>query len=430
MVSVVIPIRNGPAKIDACLRSIGRLNFPRDRLEVIVVDDASNDNTAEQAESHRRALPLDVVRSTPHRGPAAARNVGANRARGAVLAFVDGDCEVDADWLNDLVPAFDDAAVVAAGGAVVSTEERTWIQRYEAACHPSARGRTASDVHPGASNDFLPGCNMLVRSTAFRAAGGFDDSMTLGEDVDLVWRLSDAGGRVVYRPGGTVAHGHLDRLWPLLRRRIVYASSEAILQRRHPQARRRIVVPLPLLASAAWIVGSMGGGRPGLVPIAAAPLVADVLIARRRSRRRERKPSRGRLAVALGKAYASVLYRIVSLITRYYAVPFAAAGVLIGVFWRPALWTPVALLAAYLAQAIVEWIRLRPRLGAVAFVTLKVLDQIAIHLGILTGCVRHRTTLPLRLIFSITPTTLDLVQRGHRGAWLETDELFSPSSPA
>lgn len=104
-------MRNGAATLPACLDALAAQTLPRDRYEIIVVDDGSADDTAALA---RR--PGVICASIPASGPAAARNHGARLARGELLFFTDADCEPDSRWAEALLAAFDDPSVAGARG--------------------------------------------------------------------------------------------------------------------------------------------------------------------------------------------------------------------------------------------------------------------------------------------------------------------------
>ena len=78
---------------------------------------------------------------------------------------------------------------------------------------------------------------------AFAAAGGFRAELQVGEDVDLTWRLRDAGRRIAYLPRGAVCHAHRSRLWPFMKRRFDYGTSEGLLQQLHPVRGKKMLIP-------------------------------------------------------------------------------------------------------------------------------------------------------------------------------------------
>ena len=95
-VSVIVPVYNRAKVIRPCLDSILAVDYPVDRLELIVVDNASTDDTPRVLEQY--AARIRIIREAK-RGPAAARNAGLRVARGEVAAFTDSDCQVEQSWL-------------------------------------------------------------------------------------------------------------------------------------------------------------------------------------------------------------------------------------------------------------------------------------------------------------------------------------------
>ena len=103
--SIIIPTYQRPTQLAVCLRSLTGLNYPRERFEVIVVDDGSTTPLDAVVASVRDSLNVMLTRQD-NGGPAAARNTGAARARGTFLAFTDDDCTPTPDWLHTLGARF------------------------------------------------------------------------------------------------------------------------------------------------------------------------------------------------------------------------------------------------------------------------------------------------------------------------------------
>ncbi len=281
-VSIVIPVKDRAEELQRCLASLAELEYPREQLEVIVVDDGSRDATAEVARrSGVRVLPS----GGSGRGPAAARNVGAAAAGGEILAFIDSDCTASPRWLAELVPAFADPEMAAVGGRVDGMCTESAVDRYEAVMSSLSLGSRERSGQGGDDTFYLPSCNLLVRRTAFLAACGFEETMQVGEDVDLTWRLRDGGWRIAYLPAGRVLHAHRSSVRSFMTRRFDYGTSEGVLQRLHPERRKRLVVP-PLLAAVLALAAAapFAGWWPAL--LAAGVLAADAALMRRRLVRR------------------------------------------------------------------------------------------------------------------------------------------------
>ncbi len=206
-ISVIIPARNAAASLDACLRAVLAQSWGREhpeQFEVIVVNDGSTDDTALQA----RRYPVQLL-SQAHAGPAAARNRGAQVARGEALAFTDADCEPVPEWLAELAASLSDESVAGVKG-IYATRQKGRVarlaqlefeERYE-------RLERASQI------DFVETHSAAFRASEFRAAGGFDPFFTAAnnEDVDLAYRLAARGCRMVLNRSAIVYHQHVDSL--------------------------------------------------------------------------------------------------------------------------------------------------------------------------------------------------------------------------
>lgn len=221
--AVIVPVRDRAGQLD---RALARL----DGLTVVVVDDASHDPdaVAEVARSHGAT----VVRHRHNTGPAAARNTGLRHVDTAYVAFVDCDVEVDADTLLGLAAHLTDPAVALVGphlrGLTVNDPPR-WFERYELLSPALGLGDRGGLVRPGAAVAWLPSACLVGRTDRLR----FTDSLRVGEDVDLVWRLADAGQRVRYDPSFVARHEVRPTLRTWLGRKFVYGTGGAVLAERH-----------------------------------------------------------------------------------------------------------------------------------------------------------------------------------------------------
>ena len=385
-VSVVIPVRNRPDEIRACLDSLVALDYPGARLEIIVVDDASTDETPAAVAAYGRGS-VRLLAQKQHRGQSECRNVGARAGTGELVAFIDSDCIADAAWLRTLVRDLDDRAVVATGGSVREASPDGWLKRYEAAASPLHMGETAARVLPGSGVEFLPSCNVVVRKQVFLEAGGFDPSLRFGEDVDLIWRLCERG-EVRYRPGGVVWHENRGRLGSFLSNRVRYTTAQAVFLSRFPANRRRLDVPVGLVLGIAAAAG-LAMLHPAFVALGLVPPLAEATgVAVSGS------ADGARLVIG---GYMSSAYRALSFAGRTYAIPIAIFSAALAAVWRGWFLGLAFAGACVVLPAIVEWFRRKPRLDPVRFVAAFVLDSIAVGIGTLAGCIRYRTLRPLAL---------------------------------
>jgi GT2 family glycosyltransferase len=202
--SIIVPTYNRPQLLADCLGALARLDYARDRFEVVVVDDGGSTPLDGVIAGFRAAVDITLL-TVANAGPAAARNVGARRARGAYLAFTDDDCRPAAGWLSAL-----GARAGAAPGAMVGG--RTLNALPDNLC--SVLSQAVIDVvysHYNADPDhsrFFTTNNLTVPADRFRALRGFDPAFTTAEDRDLCERWLSGGGRLVYAPDALVRHAH------------------------------------------------------------------------------------------------------------------------------------------------------------------------------------------------------------------------------
>jgi len=246
-VSLVVPTRDRPDGLARLLNTALGQGFRGPRPpgsgrpvpdEVIVVDDGSAEPVAVAAVAARFGARL--LRHERPLGPAAARNQGWLAAGSELIAFLDDDCRCPegAGWLGALTALFQDPSVALVAPRVQSARGRApgWLAAYESAHSPLDRGSAPAPVRPASPVPFVPAAALIARRTVLESAGGFDETLTVGEDVDLVWRLAEAGWSIRYVPEAVMTHEARPDLGSWLAQRFRYGSSAVPLDRRHPGA--------------------------------------------------------------------------------------------------------------------------------------------------------------------------------------------------
>lgn len=210
--SIIVPTYNRPVPLGQCLDALARLEFPRDRFEVIVVDDGSTAPVAPVVASFRSRLDL-TVHAVPHAGPARARNLGAEHARGRYLAFTDDDCTPAGSWLRALAARAATAPGTVLGGRTLNALPANLCSTVSHTVLEAAYACYNADPDHAR---FFASNNLAVPAARFRELGGFDPGFTTAEDRDLCERWREAGGRLVYAPEAVVSHAHpltISGLW-------------------------------------------------------------------------------------------------------------------------------------------------------------------------------------------------------------------------
>ena len=179
-ISVIIATYNRVDLLQQQMRCLRQQSIPREQYEIIVINDGSTDGTpAYLADLARQESNITVLEQA-NQGPAAARNLGATQARGAILAFTDDDCLADPGWLRTIQDTFADPAVLAAQGCTYSD--------------PTLITPLTHQVINEQGDTSIPTCNAAYRRTVFTDAGGFDAGFPFqNEDADLAWRVREMG---------------------------------------------------------------------------------------------------------------------------------------------------------------------------------------------------------------------------------------------
>jgi mycofactocin glycosyltransferase len=392
-VTLVIPARSAPGPVRTLLARL-----PPD-LPVIVVDDGSPTPLASD-----RPL-TTVLRHEIPLGPAAARNAGAHRVDTGWIAFLDADTLPDRDWIAALRGRIEHAERT--GGPVVLAAPRihplpgrgpaAWFEERVCALD---LGGTPSDVGIGRPVSYVPSAALLVRTSAFRDVGGFDERMVVGEDVDFVWRLAPHG-RLRYLPDVGVGHAPRGTLRAALRRRADYGRSAADLGRRHPGALRHVDVSL--WSFGPWLVGLLVHPVAGLLAAAGTAAVAPWGMPTLSPRHARRLAVSGHLRAggALGRWLVRPLWPAVLLLS----VLFPRLGRRLLLSAAAGLGYLVALdvrAAAAKGEPVVP--------AAAGSLLARTLDDLAYGVGVWQGVLRLRTLEP------VLPRVRDLPGwwRGHR----------------
>ncbi len=231
--AVIVPTRDRPAKLAACLGALAAQTADHTTFQVIVVDDSSEQPLDAVVAPFRSRLQIDLIRQ-PQSGPAVARNTGARRASARLLVFTDDDCEPEPDWLAIIVDAFRQDPDAGFGGhthnalpdnpyATASQLLIDYLYAYHASRSSTARSAPA----------FFTSNNLAVSADRFAEVGGFDASFPLaaGEDREFCERWQATGHPLRYLSRAVVRHAHDLSLKKFWRQHLNYGRGAYHLQR-------------------------------------------------------------------------------------------------------------------------------------------------------------------------------------------------------
>jgi glycosyltransferase involved in cell wall biosynthesis len=251
-VSVVVPVRDNAATIEAQLAALSQQDYQGD-WELVVSDNGSTDDTVAIVHSWEPKFPaLLVVDSSDRAGAAHARNVAVAAARGRFVALCDSDDVADAAWLRQLVAAAEPGAVVS-GTLAYDQLNDPGVAAWTGLGTTSAPGGMS---HLG----FLPyavGANTGVDKAVWEAVGGWDTSLFAVEDQDFSWRAQLAGYTLRHAPEAVMHYRLRPGALAMARQTFVYGRGDADLYALHrthglhrPRLRRTARIYAGLVARA------------------------------------------------------------------------------------------------------------------------------------------------------------------------------------
>jgi mycofactocin glycosyltransferase len=369
-VTVVVPVRDRTDDVRRLLTELAP------HVRCLVVDDASDDGPG--LARVVRGLGAEYVRLDTNVGPAGARNAGLARTTTEYVAFVDSDVMVAPADLRRLLRHFADPCVAVVAPRVrgrSTSPAARWFERYDATVSSLDLGSRSSLVRPGGPVAFVPAACLVARVVCLTS--GFDESMRVGEDVDLVWRLDGQGWRVRYDADAVVGHRTPADARTWLKRKVLYGTSAAPLATRHGDA----VAPAAFTPSGALVVlALLHRGR--LTGCAAAIAVAWHAARLRRSLPATRDRSRLTAELTLEGLVASAM-QTSSLLLRHWS-PLVLPAALVSRQVR-------RVVAAALVVDLLSDSPARPRMLRPGDVLARRLDDVAYGAGVWLGALRARS---------------------------------------
>jgi cellulose synthase/poly-beta-1,6-N-acetylglucosamine synthase-like glycosyltransferase len=217
----MVATRNNEQTIDECLKALFELDYPRDCLEVFVVDGCSTDATLQIAERY----PVKVI-SSPLNAPAAYNNA-MKIASHPIIGFVDSDAKVERDWLNKLVPHLADPKVAGVSGGIETwNTENPWARSigYDMTNRYARLKKYASRIAT---------MNLLMKKSVIEEACWFDEGLPSQYDTDLGYRINRLGYKIVFEPAAKCYHFNRATVHAFYRQQLQYGKNTLKLYFKH-----------------------------------------------------------------------------------------------------------------------------------------------------------------------------------------------------
>ena len=226
-VSIVVPVKNGAAKIKDLLDSLMRVDYDRNKLEIIVVDGHSTDGTKEIVSHYPVKL---LTEEKP--GVNAARNTGIKNSTGEIIAFTDHDCVIPKDWVKKMVENLQDPQVGCVGGQILRYNDDFLARNADESIIPVMRiFKKKAVIEKISSPIYYPvGCNLAVKREAVEKTGFFDERFEYGfDELEFAERVCEKGYKILLTPEISVKHKHRSTLLELLKQTFRYGQGGGLV---------------------------------------------------------------------------------------------------------------------------------------------------------------------------------------------------------
>lgn len=208
-VSIIIPVKNEELLIENCLKSLKKLNYPKDKYEIIISDGLSTDNTVKIAKNYGAKIITNKKQTV-----APARNIGFQHSRGDIIAFSDADCIMDKNWLLNSLKYFDDESVAGVGGPNLAPDNETPFGRavrflfiFGSFVSGSVYVSDSQVIKQALS---LPGCNAIYTRKSLKKIMPTNDTLLTCDDVEMNYQLIKKGYKLLFTHDVIVWHYRRD----------------------------------------------------------------------------------------------------------------------------------------------------------------------------------------------------------------------------
>lgn len=190
--SIIIPARNEAKNIAKGLRSISANNYPKDKYEIILIDDHSDDETYQIASTLNIPNLQIVKQEEGKQGKKQALKKGISLAKGEIVLTTDADCQYDYDWLSCMVSFFENHQAKLATGPIAFAKPKSFLEKFQALDLNGLMSVTASGIQT--EKQFMAnGANMMFSRTVFDEVGGYrgNEHLASGDDMFLIHKFAE-----------------------------------------------------------------------------------------------------------------------------------------------------------------------------------------------------------------------------------------------
>jgi succinoglycan biosynthesis protein ExoA len=257
-VSVIIPVRNEEEFIAQCLRSVLDQDYPKDSMEVLVVDGASEDRSREIAVEFSSRYPLMKLLDNPQLNAPAGLNLGIQAARGEIIVRVDGHCLLEPDYVGQCVRYLRETGADNVGG-LMQAVGHGYIGQAIALAINSFFGSGGSKFHYASKEQCVDTVYLgAFRRSVFDKVGFFNERLMRNQDYELNYRIRAAGGKIFLSPAIRSCYYGRSTLRDLWHQYFQYGFWKLEMLQMHPRSVQARHLVAPLFVFSLFATGLLG----------------------------------------------------------------------------------------------------------------------------------------------------------------------------
>ncbi len=208
--TIIIPTLNRKYVLEEALLSLNKVDYPRDLLKVVVVNDGSSDGTKELLKRIKNRLNYEFRSYNEKRkGISHAKNTAIKKSKGEVIISTDDDCLFEKTWLKKLIKPLENDSVGSVGGPDRAIKDEHVLAKsvdFAFSSFIGSGGIHGRFLKVKLGKFYPPGCNMAFKRKLVKQIGFFDETLAPGEDTDYNHRIEKAGYKLIYVPTAFVWH--------------------------------------------------------------------------------------------------------------------------------------------------------------------------------------------------------------------------------